>query len=205
MFKQFINYGKKDKPLKKLKYFRIEIGLNDLTKDMENISQDEIRNKRLNALVDFLEDILIAAKADEEIPPLETEEEAEKRQRNQGFKTMDGSYTIPDIQDYFLKIIQKHEPTIETNENSPVLIYPNEVKNRIIFKIKTGYKLELLTNETQKLLGNDPVIDKNKNSKNVPQLDQVDSVLLHCHIIQNITYKTVSYYMNLLQINPLVS
>ena len=50
---------------------------------------------------------------------------------------------ISDIQDYFLKMIQKHEPAIETNENSPILIYPNEVKNRIVFKIKTGYKLEL--------------------------------------------------------------
>ena len=40
----------------------------------------------------------------------------------------DGSYEIPDIQDYFLKMIQKHQPTIETNENSPILIYPNGAK-----------------------------------------------------------------------------
>ena len=38
-------------------------------------------------------------------------------------------------------------------ENPPVQIYPNIVKNRIIFKIKTGSKLELLTPETMKLLG----------------------------------------------------
>ena len=36
-----------------------------------------------------------------------------------------------------------------------------------------------------KLLGDGPVIDKDKNSKNVPQLDQVDYVLLHCNISQN--------------------
>ena len=64
------------------------------------------------------------------------------------FDLPEGSYTIPDIPDCFLKMIQKHEPTIETNENSPILIYPNGVKNRISFKIKTGYKLELLTRET---------------------------------------------------------
>ena len=86
---------------------------------------------------------------------------------------------------FFLKIIQKHEPTIKTNEESPILIYPNGVKNRISFKIKTEYKLELLTNETQKLLGDGPIIDKNKVSKNVPQLDQVNYVLLHCNIVQN--------------------
>ena len=59
-------------------------------------------------------------------------------------------------------MIQKHESTIETNEESPILIFPNEVKNRIVFKIKTGYKLELLTKETQKLLGDGPLIDKKK-------------------------------------------
>ena len=101
------------------------------------------------------------------------------------FDLPDVPYTIPDIQDYFIKMIQKHEPTIETNENSPILIYPNGVKNRISFKIKTGYKLELLTDETQKLLGDGPIIDKDKVSKNVPQLDQVDYVLLLCSIVQN--------------------
>ena len=38
-------------------------------------------------------------------------------------------------------------------ENPPVQIYPNLIKNRIVFKIKTGYKLELLTLETMKVLG----------------------------------------------------
>ena len=100
------------------------------------------------------------------------------------FGLPDGSYEISDIQDYFLKMINKHEK-IETNENSPILIYPNEVKNRIVFKTKTGYKLELLTGETQKLLGDGSIIDKNKNSKNVPQLYQVEYVLLHCNIVEN--------------------
>ena len=43
---------------------------------------------------------------------------------NESFDLPDGFYTIEDIQDYFLKIIQKHEPTIEVNENSLILIYP---------------------------------------------------------------------------------
>ena len=51
--------------------------------------------------------------------------------------------------------------------------------------METGYKLELLTSETQKLLDDGPVINKDKNSKNVPQLDQVEYVLLHCNIVQN--------------------
>ena len=45
---------------------------------------------------------------------------------------------------------KKHETL---TENPPVQIYPNKIKNRIVFKIKMGYKLELLTCETMKLLG----------------------------------------------------
>ena len=101
------------------------------------------------------------------------------------FDLPDGLYEISDIQDYFLKMIQKHEITIKTNEESPILIYPNGVKNRISFTIKTGYKLELLTSQTEKLLGDGPIIDKDKVSKNVPQLDRIEYVLLHSNIVQN--------------------
>ena len=82
-------------------------------------------------------------------------------------------------------MIQKHESVIKNNEESPILVYANEVKNKIAFKIETGYKLELLTKETQKLSGDGPLIDKNENSENVPQLDQVEYVLLHCNLVQN--------------------
>ena len=62
----------------------------------------------------------------------------------------DGSYSTEDIQDYFEFIIKKHKTL---TENPPVQIYSNKIKNRIAFKIKTGYKLELLSPETIKLLG----------------------------------------------------
>ena len=82
-------------------------------------------------------------------------------------------------------MIQKYESTIKTNEESPILIYPDGVKNRLNSIIKTGYKLELLNKETQKLLGDGPLIDKDKNSKNVPQLDQAEYVLLHCNLVED--------------------
>ena len=68
---------------------------------------------------------------------------------NDTFDLPDGSYSISDIQDYFEFIIKKHETL---TENPPVQIYPNKIKNRIVFKIKTGYKLNLLTPETMRLL-----------------------------------------------------
>ena len=69
---------------------------------------------------------------------------------NDTFDLPNGSYSIADIQNYFKYIIKKHE-TIKGN--TPVLIYVNKIKNRIIFKIKSGYKLELLSKETMQLLG----------------------------------------------------
>ena len=42
------------------------------------------------------------------------------------FDLPDGSYTVADIQDYFLYIIKKHE-TVTSNEESPILIYPNKI------------------------------------------------------------------------------
>ena len=66
------------------------------------------------------------------------------------FDLPDGSYSISDIQDYFEFIIKKHE---RLAENPPVQIYPYKIKNRIDFKVNTGYKLELLSSETMKLLG----------------------------------------------------
>ena len=69
---------------------------------------------------------------------------------NETFDILDGSYSISDIQDYFEFIIEKHETL---TENPSIEIYPNKIKNRIVFKIRTGYKLQLLTPETMKLLG----------------------------------------------------
>ena len=50
-------------------------------------------------------------------------------------------------------------------------MYINKIENRITFKIKTGYYLELLTTETMKLLGStENKIAKDKNGENVPHL-----------------------------------
>ena len=69
---------------------------------------------------------------------------------NKTFDLPDDPYSISDIQDYFEFIIKKHKTL---TKNPPVQIYQNKIKNRIVFKIKTKYKLELLTPETRKLLG----------------------------------------------------
>ena len=74
----------------------------------------------------------------------------------------------------------------------PVLIYVNEINNRIVFKIKSGYKLELLSKETMRLLRSTTnSIDKDKNSELVPKLESVDLVFVHCNLINN-SYQQLS-------------
>ena len=88
-----------------------------------------------------------------------------------------------DIQDHFEFIIQNCEPS---TENLQVQIYPNKIQNRIVFKIKTGYKLELLTPETMKLWGSTKKdVDKDKDGENVAKLESVEVVLVHCNLFKN--------------------
>ena len=102
---------------------------------------------------------------------------------NETFDLPDGSYSIDDIQDYFEFIMKKH---VILNDNPSIKIYSNKIKNRIVFKIKNGYKLELLTPETMKLLGSTKkVVDKDKNGENVPKLEIVEVVLVHCNLVKN--------------------
>ena len=55
-----------------------------------------------------------------------------------------------------------------------------------MFKIKTGYKLELLSKETMKLFGSTrDTIDMDKNSENVPRLENTEVVLVHCNFVNN--------------------
>ena len=102
---------------------------------------------------------------------------------NETFDLPDGLYNIPEIQDYIEYIIKKHKTIGET---APILIYANTITNRIVFKIKTGYKLELLSKETMKLLGSaKDTIDADENSENVPRLENVEVVLVHCNLVNN--------------------
>ena len=100
-----------------------------------------------------------------------------------------GSYSVSDIQDYFEYIIKKHETIAD---NPPVQIYVKKIKNRIVFKIKTGYKLELLTKETMQLLINSKNdIDQNQDGEIVARLEAVEVVLVHWNLV-NSSYQQAS-------------
>ena len=95
----------------------------------------------------------------------------------------DGSYSVSDIQDYFEYILKKHG---ENADKPSVQICVNKIENRVTFKIKNGYSLELLIPETMKLLGSTKnKITKTKNDENVPHLEITEVVLVHCNIVKN--------------------
>ena len=71
-------------------------------------------------------------------------------------------------------------------DNPSIMIYVNKIENRISFKIKTGYYLELSTSETMKLLGNTKSkITKGKNGENIPHLKINEAILVQCNIVNN--------------------
>ena len=123
---------------------------------------------------------------------------------NETFDLPDGSYNISEIQNYIEYIIKKHETISET---APILIYANTINNRIVFKIKTGYKLELLSKETMKLLGSTTdIIGSDKNSENVPRLENVEVVLVNNSYQQAsrvlFTFVPTKQYGQLISISP---
>ena len=102
---------------------------------------------------------------------------------NEEFNLPDGSYSVSNIQDYFEYILKKHGENIN---KPPIQIYVNKIENRITFKIKNGYCLELLSKETIKLLwSTENKITTDKNGENVPHLEITKVVLVHCNIVNN--------------------
>ena len=128
---------------------------------------------------------------------------------NDKFELPDGSYSVSDIQDYFEYILGKYGEDIV---KSSVQIYVNKIENRITFKIKNGYSLELLTSDTMKLLGStENKITKVKNSENMPHLESTEVVLVHCDIVNNdyeqdsrvlYTFVPNKSFRSLLEISP---
>ena len=102
---------------------------------------------------------------------------------NDEFELPDGSYSVLDIQDCFEYILKKHGESID---KPSVQIHVNKSENRVKFKIKNGYTLELLTLDTMKLLGSTKnKTTKDKNGENVLHLEIMEVVLVHYNIVNS--------------------
>ena len=80
-------------------------------------------------------------------------------------------------------------------QQQAILLYkfsPTKLKIGLLLKLEgykakiIAYKLELLSLETMKLLGiTKEDVDQDKDVENVPKLEPVDIVLLHCSLVNN--------------------
>ena len=103
--------------------------------------------------------------------------------RNDKFELFGGSYSVSDIQDYFGYVLKNHE---QKTDNPSIKLNVNKKENKITFRIKAGYYLELLIPETMKLLrSTKSKTTKDKNGENVPRLEIIEVVSAHCNIVNN--------------------
>ena len=93
-----------------------------------------------------------------------------------------------------------------------IRIYVKKIENRITFKLKTGYYLEISTRETMKLLRSTKIkITKDENCEIVRYLENTEVLLIHCNIVNNYcqqnsrvleTFVPNKSFGQLLQISP---
>ena len=122
---------------------------------------------------------------------------------NDKFELLGGSYSVSDIQDYFEYILKKHG---ENTDKPSVQIYVNKIENRVIFKIKNGYSLELLTPETMKLLGStENKINSDKTVKMCRILKLRKQYWFIVILLIMVISKVQEYYIRLFRINHLVA
>ena len=83
------------------------------------------------------------------------------------FELPDGSYSISDLQDYFEYILKEHSESVD---DPPIKI--SEIP-------------EIEIPETMKLLGSTESKITGENGDNVPHLEVVELLLIHCNIVDN--------------------
>ena len=121
----------------------------------------------------------------------------------------DGSYYVSDIQDYIEYIIKKDEALTTI---CPIRVYINIIKNRLVFKIRDGYRLKLQTPETVKVFDSTKkLMDTTKNWGKVPSLEVAEVVLVQCSLADNqhqqksevlYTFPSNKSYAYLLNVEP---
>ena len=120
---------------------------------------------------------------------------------NDKFELPYGSCSVSDIQDYFEYILKEHGENID---NPSIKILVNKTENRITFKFKTGYYLELLTPKAMKLLGStENKISNDKNCENVPHREITEAMLFIATFSIMIINMIQQFYILLFQINHL--
>ena len=68
--------------------------------------------------------------------------------------------------------------------NPLIHVYIKRISNRLVFKIKTGYKLELQKPENM-TFGSTKKLNNTINGENVPCFEVIELVLVQCNLVDN--------------------
>ena len=83
-------------------------------------------------------------------------------------------------------LLRQNIPFQELTTIPPIHISINRINDRLLLKIKDGYKLELQMPETIKLFGSTKkLIDKTKNGEKILRFEVVEVVLVQCNLVDN--------------------
>ena len=109
---------------------------------------------------------------------------------NNEFEFPDGSYSVSDVQDYIEYIIEKHKKITKV---PPASVYSNRINNKLVFKIKDAFNLELQTSEEM-----NPFVRTKKNNRekkikktfkyfNIkrPSIEVIEVVLVQRNLVDN--------------------
>ena len=111
-------------------------------------------------------------------------------------KIPDGSYDVKDINSY-LRFVMKNNGEKEDDKGKyPIELYANNVYQRVTIVTKDKYILELPIEGLGQVLGFTKVAaqgakhvyigpDKEQNGDEIPQIEPVESVSVHCNLVNN--------------------
>ena len=94
---------------------------------------------------------------------------------NDKFELLDRSYSESYIQDYFEYILKQHG---ENTDKPSVQIHVNKIENRVTFKIKNWYSLELLHMKQSNYLEAQKIKQLKTKTAKMPHLEITEVVLI---------------------------
>ena len=109
----------------------------------------------------------------------------------------DGSYPIKQINNYLHKVMKKNGDKEDDQGKFPIELYANDIYNRVTAVIKPNYILQIPIDGFGVVLGftkgtqpGDKYVsigpDDEQNGEDIPQIERVISVSVHCNLVNNI-------------------
>ena len=101
---------------------------------------------------------------------------------------LDGLYEIKDINNYLHFVMKSSGDKPDDKGHYGISINANRIYNRVTISVNNNYILELPSKGFNEILGfknNLSIINQEINGNEIPQVERVESVFVHCNLAQN--------------------